>query len=77
MPSQPVQTQAPPPEALIPLKVDDIKALDAAGVKRDAIIAEIERSKSVYTQADIAALQQSNPNIDPAIIECMKKTRSS
>ena len=55
-----------------PFTVDDIKALDAAGVKKDVIIAEIGRSKSVYTQADITALQQSNPNIDPAIIKCMK-----
>jgi hypothetical protein len=60
--------------ALIPLTVDDIKALDAAGVKKDAIIAEIQRSKSVYTQADIASLQQSDPHIDPAVIDCMKKT---
>ena len=75
--AQPTQTQAAPAEALIPLTVDDIKALDAAGVKKEAIVAEIARSKSVYTQADIAALQQSDPNIDPAVIECMKKTGSS
>jgi len=75
-PAQPTQTQAAPAESLIPLTVDDIKALDAAGVKKEAIVAEIARSKSVYTQADIAALQQSDPNIDPAVIECMKKTGS-
>jgi hypothetical protein len=74
---QPTQTQAAPAEALIPLTVDDIKALDAAGVKKEAIVAEIARSKSVYSQADIAVLQQSDPNIDPAVIECMKKTGSS
>jgi predicted lipid-binding transport protein (Tim44 family) len=66
------QTQPPPADALIPLTVDDIKALDSAGVKKEVIIAEIGRSKSVFTQADITALQQSNPNIDPAIINCMK-----
>jgi predicted lipid-binding transport protein (Tim44 family) len=71
------QTQSPPADALIPLTVDDIKALDAAGVKKEVIIAEIGRSKSVYTLADITALQQSDPNIDPAVIECMKKTVSS
>jgi predicted lipid-binding transport protein (Tim44 family) len=73
---QPPQTAAgpAPSQTLIPLTVDDIKALDSAGVKKEAIIAEIERSKSVYTQTDIAALQQSNPNIDPTILECMKKT---
>jgi predicted lipid-binding transport protein (Tim44 family) len=66
--------QAQPEQALIPLTVEDIKALDSAGVKKDVIIAEIQRSKSVFTQADITALQQSNPNIDAAVIECMKKT---
>jgi hypothetical protein len=70
-PPQP-QTPAPPAEALTPLTVDDIKALDSAGVKKAVIIAEIKASKSVYTQADITALQQSNPNIDQAIIDCMK-----
>jgi len=81
-PSPQAQTspgQSPPPatEALIPLTVDDIKALDSAGVKKDVIIAEIGKSKSVYTPQDIAALQQSNPNIDPAVIDCMKKTNPS
>jgi hypothetical protein len=66
------QTPPPPAEALTPLTVADIKALDSAGVKKDVIIDEIKRSQSVYTQADITALQQSNPNIDPAIIKCMK-----
>ena len=66
------QTPPPPAEALIPLTVEDIKALDSAGVKKDVIIDEIKRSQSVFTQADITALQQSNPNIDPAIIKCMK-----
>jgi len=76
-PIQPTQTPAAPTEALIPLSVEDIKALDAAGVKKEAIVAEIARSKSVYTQADISALQQSDPNIDPTVIEYMKKTGSS
>jgi outer membrane lipoprotein SlyB len=71
------QTQVTPAEALTPLTVDDIKALDSAGVKKEVIIAEIGRSKSTYTPADITALQQSNPNIDPSVIDCMKKTVSS
>ena len=72
------QGQAPPPaEAPTPITVDDIKALDSAGVKKDVIVEEIVRSKSTFTQADITALQQSNPNIDPSVIECMKKTTSS
>ena len=50
-------------EALTPLTVDDIKALDSAGVKKDVIIAEIQRSKSVYTQADITALQHPIPTL--------------
>ena len=70
------QTPAPPPEPPTPLTLDDIKALTAAGVKKDVIIAEIGRSKSVYTATDISALQQSNPNIDPDVIACMKKTSS-
>jgi outer membrane lipoprotein SlyB len=69
------QGQSPPApaETFVPLTVDDIKALGSAGVKNEVIIAEIERSQSVYTQADISALQQSNPNVDPAIVECMKR----
>jgi hypothetical protein len=72
-PSQPTAT--PPAETshqMQPLTVEDVNALDSAGVKKDVIIAEIGRSKSVYTEADITALQQSNPNIDLAIINCMK-----
>jgi hypothetical protein len=42
------------------------------GARKEVIIAEIGRSKFVFTQADITALQQSNPNIDPGIIKCMK-----
>ena len=68
---------AAPAEKPVPLTVDDIKALDSAGVKKDAIVAEIQRSKAVYSDADIAALQQSNPNIDPAVIEAMRKSATS
>jgi hypothetical protein len=42
------------------------------GARKEVIIAEIGSSKSVFTQAGITALQQSNPNIDPDIIKCMK-----
>jgi hypothetical protein len=42
------------------------------GARKEVIIAEIGKSKSVLTQADITALQQSNPNIDADIIKCMK-----
>jgi predicted flap endonuclease-1-like 5' DNA nuclease len=72
------QGQTPPPvDAPTPLTVDDIKAMVSAGIKNEAIVAEIGVSKSVYTQADISALQQANPNVDPSVIDCMKKTISS
>jgi hypothetical protein len=74
--SQP-QTASAPADAPTPLTIADIKALDAAGVKKDVIIAEIGRSNSHFTQADIDALQQSDPNVDPAVIDCMKKTMGS
>ena len=76
-PSGQTPPAAAPAEAPVPLTLDDIKALDSAGVKKDVIITEITRSKAVYTPADIASLQQSNPNIDPAVIEAMKKSGSN
>ena len=68
---------APAVEAPTPLTLDDLKALVSVGLKPDAINAEIGRSNSHFTQADIDALQQSNPNVDPSVITCMKKTMSS
>ena len=68
------QTQSPPAEALTPLTVDDIKALNAAGVKKEAITQEIDRSNSKFSAQDIAAAQQAN--VDPAVIECMKSHAS-
>jgi hypothetical protein len=77
---QSAQAQQPAPAAdsaaMTPLTVDDIKALDSSGVKKDVIIAEIQRSKSVYTAQDIATLQQADPNIDPSVIDCMKQQHS-
>ena len=77
--SQSTAGQSPPPatEAPIPLSVEDIKALDSSGVKKDVIIASIKESKSVYSSQDIATVLQANPNIDPAIIECMKNPNRS
>ena len=64
---------APPENAPTPLKVDDIKALTAAGVKPEAIINAIKESKpGAYSAADIQAAQQANPPVDPSVIECMK-----
>ena len=54
--------------------MDDIKALAAAGVKKEAITHEIEISQSKYGPQDIAAAQQAN--VDPAVIECMKSHSS-
>jgi hypothetical protein len=80
----PQPATAPPPEAtaptsapaqnqgLIPLSVDDVKALASAGVKADVIIKEIENSKAVYSPQDVAAAQQANPPVDPSVIDCMK-----
>jgi outer membrane lipoprotein SlyB len=67
---EPAAQAAPPAEAVIPLTVDDIKALASAGVKKDAITQEIEVSKAKFSPQDIAAAQQAN--LDPAVIECMK-----
>ncbi len=73
----PVPAGAPAQDSgYTPVTVDDIRALNSTGVKKEVIITEIERSKSVFTEQDIASLQQSDPNIDPAIIECMKKSHS-
>jgi len=63
----------PPAEAPTPLKVDDIKALTAAGVKPDAIINAIKESKvSAYSAADIQAAQQATPPVDPSVIAFMQ-----
>lgn len=63
----------PPAEAPTPLKVDDIKALTAAGVKPEAIINAIKQSKvSAYSAADIQAAQQANPPVDPSVIAYMQ-----
>ncbi len=69
-----------PPAATAPqmqqFTVDDIKALTAAGVKPDAITKEIDISQSKFSPQDIAAAQQANPPVDPAVIEYMKSHAS-
>jgi outer membrane lipoprotein SlyB len=64
-------------EAPAPLTVDEIKAMTTSGIKPDVVVSTIKESKSVYTQQDIDSLKQTNPNIDPTIIECMKNQASS
>jgi predicted lipid-binding transport protein (Tim44 family) len=64
------QAQASPAGAVTPITVDDIKALTAAGVKKEAINQEINISKSKFSQHDIAIAQQAN--VDPAVIDCMR-----
>ena len=63
---------APAGDAPIPLKVTDITAMTAAGIKPDAIIDEIKESKGTYTAAAISAAQQATPPVDATVIACMK-----
>jgi outer membrane lipoprotein SlyB len=71
--TQPGQTSpSETTEAPTPLTVDDIKALSAAGVKKDVIIQEIGDSKAVYSPTDIVAAQEASPRVDPSVIEFMK-----
>lgn len=75
-PGQPAQPAQPAPaaEQPTPLTVDDVKAMASSGIKSDVIIAEIQTSKTVFHQQDIDAVQAATPPIDPAVIECMRKT---
>jgi hypothetical protein len=73
----PAGQPAPAVDAPKPLTLDDLKALVSVGLKPDAINAEITRSNTHFTQADIDALKQSNPNVDPSVITCMQKSMSS
>lgn len=73
-PPPPPPGQAPAPaDAPTALKVTDIKALAAAGVKPDAIIQAIKESKAgPYSASDIAAAQQATPPLDPTVIAYMR-----
>ena len=76
-PSQTASAQTPPPTTgTIPLTVDDIKALSAAGVKKEAITQELKISKSKFSPQDIAAVEQANPPVDPEVIAYMKDNPS-
>jgi len=57
-----------------PLSVDDVKALTAAGVKKDAIIHAMKESKAVYHESDVAKAQGATPPVDPDVISYMQKT---
>jgi hypothetical protein len=68
----------PTDQSVVPLTLEDIKALAAAGVKPEAIIKEIENSKAVFGPQDIAAAEQSNPPMAASVLEFMKnRTRPS
>ena len=67
---------AAPEEAAVPLKVEDIKAMTAAGIKADAIIDAIKQSKTAYSPTDIATAQQATPAIDKDVIDFMKNSRA-
>ncbi len=76
-PPPPPGQPAPAADAPTPLKVDDIKALTAAGVKPDAIINAIKESKATgYDSADITAAEQASPPVDPAVIAYMRNPTS-
>jgi hypothetical protein len=62
--------------SMVPLTLNDIKALTAAGVKPDVIKKEIDMSQSKFTSQDVAAAQQANPPIDASVIEDMKSHSS-
>ena len=69
-------SQSPPPaQNVTPLTVDDVKALAGAGVKDDAIIAEIKTSNSKFSQQDITELQQAN--VSPSVIEYIQDKAAS
>lgn len=61
---------------MVPLTLNDVKALTAAGVKPDVIKKEIDMSQSKFTSQDIAAAQQATPPIDASVIEDMKSHSS-
>lgn len=69
--SVPTSPAAPAEGESAPLSVDDVKTMSAAGVKGEVIVSEIEKSKSVYSKSDIAAVQQPDLKIDPTVIDCM------
>lgn len=86
---QPAASQAPQPASsgspsssspeqsgMVPLSLNDIKALTAAGVKPDVIKKEIDESQSKFTSQDIATAQQANPPIDASVIDEMKSHSS-
>lgn len=63
-------------DAPTPLSVNDVQQLTAAGVKSDTIIQEMQVSQGTYSSSDIAAAQQANPAIDPAVITYMQSHAS-
>jgi outer membrane lipoprotein SlyB len=76
-PAQTPSAQTPPPATgTIPLTVDDIKAMTAAGIKKEAITQELKISQSRFSAQDIAAVQQANPPVDPDVIAYMKNNPS-
>jgi len=80
-PTQPTSSGSPPASSteqsgMVPLTLNDIKALTAAGVKADVIKKEIDVSQSKFTSQDIAAAQQANPPIDASVIDDMKSHSS-
>jgi len=65
----------PPPAEPAPraLTLADIQALAAAGLKPEAINQEIELSHPKYSPDDLVQAGQSQPPLDPQVVECMKR----
>jgi hypothetical protein len=70
------QTPAQPADAPDPISASDIKAMVKSGIKSEVVIEEITESKSVYSQQDIASLQNTDVPIDPTILACVKSHSS-
>jgi len=72
----PPSTESDNPTAQNAFTVDDIKAASNAGTKPDFLISQINESNSKFSAQDIAAAQQANPPVAPAVIEYMKSHAS-
>ena len=71
-PDQPAKEQQTSNQGAGALKVGEIQAMSAAGIKSSAIIDAIKESNSVYSSDDIAALQQSDKHVPPEVIDYIK-----
>jgi hypothetical protein len=59
-------------DAPMPLSINDVEQLTAAGVKSDTIIQEMQTSQATYSALDINKAQQAGSAIDPAVVSYMQ-----